>query len=322
MAGIAGRTSRGCLLLQGLPFYSGKTAKPLMKIKGTISIPVQIELDYIASCQYNIFKQHFAIVPAAAFPTRIERKAKASQERQMNTMPPLENLAGFWNRVGSFIFDSLPHAGCLETNPGLEQKVDDAGSFRPFAGSTTVFTLPEECLDRLETIQSLLYDRCGDVLARRLEKSSFHITLHDLVSGAPSPELEGRIRAIREQAMAAVRSIAESGETVRLHSTRLFNMVNTSMVLGFAPADEESCRRLMAYYEALQGVLHLGYPLTPHVTLGYFRPGMIGEDALSRLRRVVDLVGERECFSVELPVSRLEYQHFSDMGRYWRGDLG
>lgn len=228
----------------------------------------------------------------------------------------LETLSAFWERTGSFIFDSLPHEGPLTTNGALPQKVSASGSFEPFAGSTAVFTLPEAVKARLAVMRDTLYESCRDILSERLEEETFHITLHDLISGKPCPELEERVRSVRGRAMDVVRAIAGSGVSVRVESTRVFNMVNASLVLGFAPSDEESCRMLMGCYEALQGAVRLDYPLTPHVTLAYFRPGVVSGEALSRLREAVDRAGRMEQLRFELPLSRLEYQLFSDMNSY------
>lgn len=49
-------------------------------------------------------------------------------------------------------------------------------------------------------------------------------------------------------------------------TTWVFNMVNTSSVLGLKPADEESLRRLDEIYTTQEDVVRLGYALTPHVT--------------------------------------------------------
>ena len=51
----------------------------------------------------------------------------------------------------------------------------------------------------------------------------------------------------------------------------------------------ESCRLLMRYYEAFQPILCLNYPLTPHVTLAYFKPGILDERQIKCLQRVIDL---------------------------------
>ena len=181
-------------------------------------------------------------------------------------------------------------------------------------GNTVVFPLPEEVKREMGRMQERLYRTCAPALAA----PSFHMTLHDLLSGTPDRALRGRIDDIRCAALERVRQIARTGETVRLHTTALFNMVNTSMVLGLAPADEESCGRLMAYYETLQEAVCLNYPLTPHVTLAYFRPGVIAAEWVEKLRDAVDEIGRREKIFLELPARTLEYQLFSDMNHYWR----
>ncbi|MDE7261365.1 MAG: hypothetical protein K2N78_04790 [Oscillospiraceae bacterium] len=233
-------------------------------------------------------------------------------------MKELENLSAFQARTGAFIYDSLPHDRALETNAGLPLKVGRGGKMEPFMGNTVVFPLPEQTKQGIARIQKRLYQACAPALAEPLEVSSFHITLHDLLNGKPSRELEERMGRLRNAALERVRRIAERRETIRLQSTALFNMVNTSMVLGFAPADEESCERLMTYYEMMQGIVRLDYPLTPHVTVAYFRPGTISVEAVEKLREAVDEAGRWERLQVALPAAILEYQVFSDMNHYWR----
>lgn len=229
----------------------------------------------------------------------------------------LETLSEFRARTDGFIWDSLP-AGGLETAPNLPLKVGTDGKLAPFAGSTVVFPLPEAAKREIGRIQDQLYLTCAPALAERLDPSSFHITLHDLVSGKPDQSLNGRMDRVREPALACVRQISEKRETLRLRSTALFNMVNTSMVLGFAPADEESCGRLMAYYELLQAVVPLGYPLTPHVTVAYFRPGAVTAELADRLREAAAEAAQRDKILLELSSETLEYQRFSHMNHYWR----
>ena len=45
----------------------------------------------------------------------------------------------------------------------------------------------------------------------------------------------------------------------------------------------------MRYYEAFQPILCLNYPLTPHVPLAYFKPGILDERQIKCLQRVIDL---------------------------------
>lgn len=233
-------------------------------------------------------------------------------------MKKLEDLAAFQARTSAFIYDSLPRGQSLETNASLPLKIGSGGSMEPFMGNTVVFPLPENVKREIARIQERLYRTCAPALAEPLEASSFHITLHDLLNGRPSRELRDRMEQIRDAALACVRKIQEKHETVRLRSTALFNMVNTSMVLGFAPADEESCGRLMAYYEMLQEIICLNYPLTPHVTVAYFRPGTISAEWIEALQGAVDETGRQERISVELPAQTVEYQVFASMNHYLR----
>lgn len=232
-------------------------------------------------------------------------------------MEKLETLSMFWERTAGFSSDSLPHHAGFQTNDHLPLKISSDGHMETFIGSTVVFPLPEYVRQEIASVQARLYHRCAPVLAEPLEASSFHITLHDLLSGKPSQELRCRIEHAQGPALQCVKRITETRETVRLHSTALFNMVGTSMVLGFAPADEESCSRLMRYYELLQEVVHLNYPLTPHVTVSYFRPGYITAEYVAKLQETIDEVNSRQNrIFVELPAETLEYQTFSDMNHY------
>ena len=229
----------------------------------------------------------------------------------------LETLSAFWDRTNSFIWDSLPHGGDFVTNPNLGMKVDASGALKPYFGNTVVFTLPKDVQKKIEIIRDRLYRDSAELLAEPLSTDSFHITLHDLLSGNPANELTQRVESIRASAIEYVEQIKARNETVRLHSTALFNMVGSSLVLGFAPADEESCRKLMEYYAVLQNVVHLNYPLTPHVTVAYYRPGVFRAEQTDKLQAVINEVREAERIEAELPVAALEYQLFSDMNHYW-----
>lgn len=233
-------------------------------------------------------------------------------------MKELETLSAFRERTAGFTTDSLPHSGGLQTNDRLRLKVAANGEMEPFIGNTVVFPLPEQVRQEIDLIQRRLYQTCASALAQPLEEAAFHITLHDLLSGKPTRELRDRMDRVRTSALDRVRQITEKDETVRLHSTALFNMVGTSMVLGFAPMEEESCKRLMSYYALLQEAVCLDYPLTPHVTVAYFRPGDIEAETVEKLRAVVDEVNGQERIELELSVKTVEYQLFSDMNHYRR----
>ena len=102
------------------------------------------------------------------------------------------------------------------------------------------------------------------------------------------------------------------GPPLRMRATCLFNMVNTSVVLGLAPADGESWRRLDGMYEALEEHFRLGYALTPHVTLAYYANNICTGGMLQPLREALGPVE----LELDLPMDGLEFQYFTDMNHY------
>lgn len=232
----------------------------------------------------------------------------------------LETLDEFRKRTNSFNQTSLPERGMI-TGVGLSKKVSPTGRLLRYEGSTVVFKLPDAVKTAIAGIQKMLYEVCSDVLADPLSKDTFHITLHDLVSGKPSSKLSREIKQIEPMVLRRVGYISAQEQPIRMKSTYLFNMVNTSMVLGFEPEDEDSCYMLMEYYQELQQELPLNYLLTPHVTLAYFRPGEIRPDQIKRLQSVVDRVKECAPIYIELMGCMAEYTLFTDMNHYKRGNV-
>ena len=101
-------------------------------------------------------------------------------------------------------------------------------------------------------------------------------------------------------------------EPLHMKTTWLFNMVNTSIVLGLAPAEENSWHRLDEMYTALESVVPLGYALTPHITMAYFKPGTYTQYDLNCLRPALHPVE----LEVTLSPEDLSYQEFRDMNHY------
>ena len=150
------------------------------------------------------------------------------------------------------------------------------------------------------------------MLSQKLETATFHMTLHDLENG---PELSETLLHRMEEAKQKAMPILEQwhGQApLRMKTTWLFNMVNTSIVLGLAPADEDSWHRLDEMYTAMESVVHLGYALTPHITMAYFRPGTFTQYDLNHLRPALHPVD----LEVTLSLEGLSYQEFRDMNHY------
>jgi len=211
-----------------------------------------------------------------------------------------------------YIFRSLPECGAFVTNPNLSKKANNKGAFLPFYGNTVVFDLDEATKKALLSLQEELYKNAGWMLSQRIDPATFHMTLHDLVN---APELTDDLKCRMQEAEVKAKSIMETwkGQTpLRMKATWLFNMVNTSIVLGLAPADEESWHQLDEMYTTLESVVHLGYALTPHITMAYFKPGNYTQYDLNYLSQALRPVN----LNVELSLENLFYQEFSDMNHY------
>lgn len=216
------------------------------------------------------------------------------------------------NTLDDYIYRSLPEWEDFSTNPNLCKKVDGEGNFLPFHGNTVVFLLDESFRAQLRILQDRLYSRAGWMLSRRLEPDTFHMTLHDLVNGPElTPALCRRMEDVRQTAL-ALPEVWKEQPPLRMKTTWLFNMVNTSVVLGLAPADGESRAALSRMYRALETVVPLGYALTPHITMAYYRPGTYTRQQLEGLRSALQPVE----LEVELRMEDLVYQTFRNMNSY------
>lgn len=216
------------------------------------------------------------------------------------------------NLLEDYIHASLPGAGNFSTNPSLEKKVSKTGKLLPFYGNTTVFLLDREAKTALKQLQEELYLAAGELLAERLEPDTLHMTLHDLENGPVQDEvLTQRMTAARQKAKAYLK-LWQGRPPLRMRATCLFNMVNTSVVLGLAPADGESRAALAEMYGLLETVVPLGYGLTPHITMAYYKPGVYSQRELRGLKNALHPVQ----LEFRLNPDALAYQEFTDMNHY------
>lgn len=216
------------------------------------------------------------------------------------------------NLLEGYITRSLPEHGAFQTNPSLRKKVDGKGNFLPFYGNTVVFLLEDRVREELEVLQRRLYDAAGCMLSQKLNSDTFHMTLHDLVSGADKTfDLLRRMEETEQKANALLAKWTNL-PPLRMKATWLFNMVNISIVLGLAPVEEQTAARLDAMYTAMESILPLGYALTPHITMAYFRPGCYRLEQLQTLRQLLCPID----LEVELKPEKLVYRTFSNMNCY------
>ena len=103
---------------------------------------------------------------------------------------------------------------------------------------------------------------------------------------------------------------------LHMKTTWLFNMVNTSIVMGFAPESEADCNLLMGLYEDFQSVCPLNWGLTPHVTLAYYKPGYYGQEWVEEMNRVFREAEDMGQIHIQLSAEDLFYRTFQNMNTY------
>lgn len=216
------------------------------------------------------------------------------------------------NTLDDYVWRSLPEWGGFETNPNLRAKADEQGNLLPFFGNTAVFLLDEASRREIALLRNHLYERAGWMLSAPLTEDTFHMTLHDLENG---PELNGELARRMASAQEKAAPLLErwkDQEPLRMEGTWMFNMVSTSIVLGLRPSDEDSRRRLSQMYADLEQVKPLGYAMTPHITLAYYRPGWYDEGSVRALHSALGPVG----LKLVLRMEDLVLQEFTDMNHY------
>ena len=216
------------------------------------------------------------------------------------------------NLLEDYISHSLPEQGEFETNPNLLKKVNPEGEFLSFYGNTVVFLLEDRTKKLLAELQSQLYKAAGDMLSQPLHPDTFHMTLHDLGNSTElTADLCRKMEETKKQTESFL-ALWRAQPPLRMKATWLFNMVNTSIVLGLAPADQETAFRLDALYTAMESIVPLGYGLTPHITMAYFRPGRYFPGQLRSLQNALHPIE----LELELHLDQIVHQTFTYMNLY------
>lgn len=234
-----------------------------------------------------------------------------------------ESLQEYQVRLESYVRNSIPAEGELWTSAGVAEKINPDGTMRPFYGNTIVFPLGVSDKEYIAQLQEKLYQlKQSDLyLAGKLDKDTFHMTLHDLVNGPDYEWIKDRVAFTEEYALNILEKIRRMDiPVIRMKPKYLFNLAGSSLVLGFEPVSEQDCRHIFMLHELFQPVVELNYPLTPHVTLAYFKSGKYSADDLYTLRMLANGVNEYlaqdEAWIVELEVKDLVYQRFDHMNLY------
>ena len=197
----------------------------------------------------------------------------------------MESYENFLARINSFEKPvmTLPNER-FTVNNSLKQKVDFFNKFRPFFGDTTVFDRSNNDKSRIESINDTLYKEVPECFGERLKGNTFHITLHDLSNST---------------------EIANIGEDMFRNEIILLKYVNSGRI--------PNCE--IGLYGIVDCVKTSPYPLTPHITLAYFRhEGFSAENSENLCRIVNKLNCER--FDITVSTNELYYEKFTDMNSY------
>lgn len=227
----------------------------------------------------------------------------------------METYTEFLSRINSFEIKEVSFGnGFFMGNPSIAHKVDIDNRFKPFYGDTIVFNLDEVFKQKLSYYVDRLYEEVPECFCERLASNTFHMTLHDLSN---SPVLQEVAAEVFENELFIIEkseAIAKQ-QKIRMKSKCIFNMVDTSLVMGLYPVNEEEYNKLMKLYCIFDEVRELGYPLTPHITLAYYNVGGFDADLAGRLELIVREMNNDE-IEIVLNTEKLYYQKFISMNEY------
>lgn len=229
----------------------------------------------------------------------------------------MESYQKFLDRINSFEKKEISFGdGDFTGNPSIDKKVDTDNSFRKFYGDTVVFDLDETVKQQLADIVDELYQAAPQCFCQRLVPHTFHMTLHDLSN---SPVLSEVAEDMFHNELKIVKSKSNvqpyKNFKITMKSTAIFNMVNTSLVLGLCPTSEQYHSRLTELYTVIDKVKTLPYPLTPHITLAYYNVNGFDGKSAKALERVVNRLNKTD-MEITLNVNDLYYQKFTSMNDY------
>lgn len=229
----------------------------------------------------------------------------------------MESYDAFNQRIKSFALPELNLGSQDDFTPSasLSDKVSPDGEFRPFYGDTVVFDLDAPSKQALNRIIDRLYAEAPACFSQRLKPESLHLTLLDLVSGKERLSLVTAMTQHQEALANFAQQGAFATAPIQLISHNIFNMVDTSLVMGFLPKTAQDHQRLMALYQQVDQIHSLPYPLTPHVTLTYFNPQGFGSREIAELTECVNQLNQTS-LDLTLVPEKLYYQKFQSMGEF------
>jgi len=216
--------------------------------------------------------------------------------------------------------------GAFHTHEGLTNKVDQDGHYVVFPGTTVVFRPDKRCLQTIQLMQRVLDQQLQGtgMLMPILPASTIHMTLHDLVSPEQSVSDAAHPDAYERDMAESLNSAVKIVEGIRrdyaswkitMVADRIVNMVSKSLVLLLKPQTEQDYELLLDMYGRFDEIVRLPYLFTPHITLAYFRPGLLDGDRLGEAVNFAQ-IGPDQALTFEFYPEGLTAQVFRDMQSY------
>ncbi|MDE6618165.1 MAG: hypothetical protein K2K13_03980 [Clostridiales bacterium] len=228
----------------------------------------------------------------------------------------METFKEFADRINSFQKKELNLGGeDFTVSQSVAHKVNADNTFKNFYGDTMVFDLDDDTKSKLTEYTDLLYREVPQCFCDRLIPHTFHVTLHDL-SNSPTLSEVAEQTFYNELKILQIKSDLQklNPAKIKLKNTYVFNMVNTSLVLGLSPATEKDYNAIMGLYSIIDGVKKLPYSFTPHITLAYYNVNGFDGNAAKRLENIVNKINAK--IEMELSLTDLYYQKFTSMNDY------
>ena len=228
----------------------------------------------------------------------------------------METYQEFLNRINSFQKSKLEFY-CDHFKPSLsvESKVNKDNSFKNFYGDTVVFDLDSEIKNKITNIIDMLYDKVPECFCEKIISDTIHMTLHDLSNSPTLSDVSQDIFNNEINLINKLPTVKIKHKSIRMKTKFIFNMVNTSLVLGLYPVNEDEYIKLIDLYGLVDEIKELPYPFTPHITLAYYNSFGFSVESKRKLEAVVNSLN-KETFLIELDTDNLYYQKFTNMNNY------
>ncbi|SDN76824.1 hypothetical protein SAMN05216355_11351 [Actinomyces ruminicola] len=142
------------------------------------------------------------------------------------------------------------------------------------------------------------------------------MTLHDLHAGPDRAQVWPLVEAGAAR-VAELVARARAVGPIRTRCTAVFNLVNTSVVVGTRAVEEGEHHKLLSARALFDEIVPSG-PFTPHITVAYYRPDAPIPLAPGALRAALsEFTVQISGKSVVLAPERLHALHFDSMSNYW-----